>query len=206
MLRMSRKENTIRNIKFGMVNKIIMLILPFIMRTVIINKLGSEYAGLNSLFTSILQVLNLTELGIGSAITFSLYRPLAENDKKLLDTNKDFITTTQREYLKFSEYYRENNDLKEYNSKLSRTNLIAIFTTILISVILIFVLMLVRLLSKRNITDQLTGVYNRTKLNILLQNHLAVIQIGLVMKLITLRLGLILRKKEQAKKIQLKKI
>ena len=91
--------------------------------------------------------------------------------KKLLDTNKDFITTTQREYLKFSEYYRENNDLKEYNSKLSRTNLIAIFTTILISVILIFVLMLVRLLSKRNITDQLTGVYNRTKLNILLQKY-----------------------------------
>ena len=56
-------------------------------------------------------------------------------------------------------------------SKLSRTNLIAIFTTILISVILIFVLMLVRLLSKRNITDQLTGVYNRTKLNILLQKY-----------------------------------
>lgn len=81
---MSRKSNTIRNIKFGMINKIIMLFFPFIMRTIIITKLGGEYAGLNSLFTSILQVLNLAELGIGSAITFSLYKPLAEKQTDIV--------------------------------------------------------------------------------------------------------------------------
>lgn len=42
--------------------------------------LGMEYLGLNSLFTSILQVLNLTELGVGSAMTFSMYKPIAEDD------------------------------------------------------------------------------------------------------------------------------
>ena len=40
--------------------------------------LGMEYVGLNSLFTSILSVLNLAELGVGSAMTFSMYKPIAE--------------------------------------------------------------------------------------------------------------------------------
>lgn len=91
--------------------------------------------------------------------------------KKLQEKDKEFIETTQREYLKFSEYYRENTDLREYNSKLSRTNMITITSTILISIILIFVLLLVRLLSRKNVTDQLTEVYNRKKLNVLLQKY-----------------------------------
>lgn len=71
---MSRTNNTLRNIKSGIVYRFIMLIFPFIIRTIIINKLGSEYLGLSSLFTSILQVLNLTELGFSSAIVFSMYK------------------------------------------------------------------------------------------------------------------------------------
>ncbi|MBR1884232.1 MAG: oligosaccharide flippase family protein [Clostridia bacterium] len=77
---MSRTKNTIRNMKWGLINKLVLMILPFVMRTIIIKCMGSEFAGLNSLFTSILQVLNLAELGVGSAITFSLYKPLAEKD------------------------------------------------------------------------------------------------------------------------------
>ena len=78
---MSRTKNTFRNILWGTANKLIILLLPFIMRTIMIKILGSQYVGLGSLFTSILQVLNLAELGIGSAITFSLYKPIAENDE-----------------------------------------------------------------------------------------------------------------------------
>lgn len=77
---MSRVRNTIKNIKAGVLNKVITLLLPFIARTVLIKVLGSEYAGLSSLFVAILQVLNLAELGIGTAITFSLYKPAAEED------------------------------------------------------------------------------------------------------------------------------
>lgn len=76
----SRTANAKRNIIIGTINKVIQLGLPFVIRTVIIWKLGAEYLGLGSLFTSILQVLNMAELGFSSAIIFSLYKPLAEND------------------------------------------------------------------------------------------------------------------------------
>ncbi len=81
---MNRTNNTIRNIKFGTFNKVITLLLPFVARTVLIKTLGSEYAGLSSLFVSILQVLNLAELGIGTAIAFSLYKPTADEDVEVI--------------------------------------------------------------------------------------------------------------------------
>lgn len=79
---MSRVKNASRNIIWGILNKIVVLLLPFITRTVMIYTLGMEYVGLNSLFTSILQVLSFAELGIGSALVFSMYEPMAENDDK----------------------------------------------------------------------------------------------------------------------------
>lgn len=91
--------------------------------------------------------------------------------KTLLDTDKEFMRTTQREYLNFSEYYRENNQLKEHNSKLYRTNLVAIVGIFAITIVLVFVLILVHLLNYKNITDQLTGVFNRKKLNDLLKKY-----------------------------------
>ena len=50
------------------------------MRTAMIYLMGVQYLGLNSLFTSILQVLNLAELGVGSAMIYSMYKPIAEDD------------------------------------------------------------------------------------------------------------------------------
>ncbi len=76
----SRTKNSIRNIISGVINKSINIIFPFVVRTIFIQKLGSEFLGLNSLFVSILQVLNLTELGFGSALVYSMYKPIAEND------------------------------------------------------------------------------------------------------------------------------
>lgn len=81
---MQRTKNTIRNIMFGLLNKIILLFGPFIIRMVIIKQLGSAYLGLSGLFTSILQVLNLTELGFSSAVVFSMYKPIAENDSETI--------------------------------------------------------------------------------------------------------------------------
>ena len=76
----SRIANVKRNIIALSISRIIGLLLPFITRTVIIYCLGAVYLGLNSLFTSILSVLSLAELGFGTAMVFSMYEPLANND------------------------------------------------------------------------------------------------------------------------------
>lgn len=79
---MNRKRNVFRNLKWGFLNRVAMVIAPFITRTVLIYILGMEYEGIKSLFSSILQVLNFAELGIGSALVFSMYQPAAENDNE----------------------------------------------------------------------------------------------------------------------------
>lgn len=56
--------------------------MPFIIRTLLIRFWGYEYAGLGSLFNSILNVLNITELGIGEALVYSLYAPMAKGETK----------------------------------------------------------------------------------------------------------------------------
>lgn len=80
----SRTQNATRNILWGIANKLSALFIPFIVRTVMIYSLGSEYLGLNSLFTSILQVLSLAELGVGSAMVYAMYKPVAENDTETI--------------------------------------------------------------------------------------------------------------------------
>ena len=61
------------------------MLFPFIVRTVFIKTLDVEYLGLSSLFTSILTVLNLAELGFGSAVVFSMYKPIAVDDQTLIN-------------------------------------------------------------------------------------------------------------------------
>lgn len=80
MKRYNRTQNAKRNIFFGVFNRMITQLLPFCIRTVIINELGEHYLGVSGLFTSVLQVLNLSELGFGSAMVYSMYRPIAEED------------------------------------------------------------------------------------------------------------------------------
>lgn len=77
----SKTKNSSRNLAFGLVLKLYQLILPFVIRTIIIKVLGIEYAGLNSLFASLMQTLNIAELGVGTALVFSMYKPIAEGDK-----------------------------------------------------------------------------------------------------------------------------
>lgn len=83
-MKIERTKNATRNIVWGIVEKIASLLLPFVTRTVMIKCLGAEYLGLNSLFTSILSVLSISELGFGTAIVFSMYKPIAEDDNDTL--------------------------------------------------------------------------------------------------------------------------
>lgn len=79
-MKIERTKNASRNIIFGIILKIYQMIIPFLMRTAMIYFMGVQYLGLNSLFASILQVLNLAELGVGSAMVYSMYKPIAEDD------------------------------------------------------------------------------------------------------------------------------
>ena len=79
-MKIERTKNATRNIIFGTMLKVYQLLVPFLIRTAMIHYMGVEYLGLSSLFTSILQVLNLAELGVGSAMVFSMYKPIAEDD------------------------------------------------------------------------------------------------------------------------------
>lgn len=83
-MKIERTKNTIRNIVFGFGYRIISIVLPFISRTAILYILGNQYLGLNSLFSSILSFLSLAELGVGGAMVYSMYRPIAENDSKTI--------------------------------------------------------------------------------------------------------------------------
>lgn len=84
MAKIERTRNATRNLIYGMILKIYQILIPFIMRTVMIYTLGVQYLGLNSLFTSVLSVLNLVELGVGSAMVYSMYKPIAEDDEQII--------------------------------------------------------------------------------------------------------------------------
>lgn len=80
MAKIERTKNATRNIIFGVILKAHQILGQFLMRTVMIYLMGTQYLGLNSLFTSVLHVLNLAELGVGSAMVYSMYKPIAEDD------------------------------------------------------------------------------------------------------------------------------
>lgn len=83
-MKIERTKNASRNILFGGILKLLQILLPFLMRTVMIYWMGEQYLGLNSLFASVLQVLNLAELGVGSAMVYSMYEPIDKDDTETI--------------------------------------------------------------------------------------------------------------------------
>ncbi len=81
----SRTKNSIRNVIFGIVSMAVNILFPFMVRTVLIKKMGLEYAGISTLFSSVLSMLKLSELGIGSAMIYSLYEPIAREDHEKIN-------------------------------------------------------------------------------------------------------------------------
>ncbi len=81
-MKLKRSGNAKRNVIVGVFSKSVTILLPFITQTVFIKTLGAEYNGLKGMFNSILQVLSLAELGFGSALVFSMYGPIANDDNE----------------------------------------------------------------------------------------------------------------------------
>lgn len=78
----SRTINSFRNSISSVITYLVLTLSAFVSQTFFIKILGNEFLGLNSLFSNILSMLSLFELGIGSAIVYNLYKPIAENDKE----------------------------------------------------------------------------------------------------------------------------
>ena len=77
-----RTKYSVINAITAVVFQLLNMVIVFFSRRIFLAELGAEMLGINSLFTQILSMLSLVELGIGSAIVFSLYRPLAEKDEQ----------------------------------------------------------------------------------------------------------------------------
>lgn len=89
-----RKERSIKNVITSLISNIIVLLFGFITQKVFINTLGDEYLGLNSLLSNIVSMLAIVELGIGSAIIYSLYEPIAKNNKEKIKSLLKFYKKT----------------------------------------------------------------------------------------------------------------
>lgn len=79
---MNRGKKALKNVSTGLINKMILMLLAFSTRTVFVRLLGAEYAGVSSLYTNILSVLALTELGVSNVLMFYLYSALKKNNKE----------------------------------------------------------------------------------------------------------------------------
>jgi O-antigen/teichoic acid export membrane protein len=87
----TRITNSIRNMATSATTQIVIGVLSFFNRTIFIKYLSSDFLGLNELFGTVLYVLSLSELGIGSAITFALYKPIAEGNLEQIRTYMHFF-------------------------------------------------------------------------------------------------------------------
>ncbi len=74
--------NSLRNSGFAFVGQIVTIILGFVVRWFFVHMLGQEYLGVNSVMESMLTLLSVTELGIGTSIAFALYKPIDSGDEK----------------------------------------------------------------------------------------------------------------------------
>ena len=79
---MGRSQKALKNVTTGLVNKMILMFLAFATRTIFIRLLGAEYTGVSSLYTNILSVLSLAEMGIGNVLMFYLYSALKRGEKE----------------------------------------------------------------------------------------------------------------------------
>lgn len=93
---MGRVKYAARNIMFGYVSNIITLLLNAVLRYVFVMRLDETLLGINSTYTNILSVLSLAELGVGTAINFSLYAPVARRDREKIKAYMQFYKKAYR--------------------------------------------------------------------------------------------------------------
>ena len=93
---MSRTENSLKNMATGLLGQTVTLALQFVYRTIFIQILGLTYLSVNGLFANILTIFSFAELGVGQAIVFSLYKPIAQNDTEKIRALMELYKKTYR--------------------------------------------------------------------------------------------------------------
>lgn len=83
-MNVSRSKRTVQNMTIGFTYQAMSIVLSFISRTVFIRTLGTEYLGLNGIFSDVLTLLSMADLGFSTAMAYSFYKPLAEDDHKTI--------------------------------------------------------------------------------------------------------------------------
>ena len=91
-----RTYNSIKNMIFSLISNALTIIIGFVVQKVFLDTLGAEFLGINSLYTNIVSMLAIVDLGIGSAIIYNLYEPVAKNDKSQIKSLMRFYRNTYR--------------------------------------------------------------------------------------------------------------
>ena len=99
---MGRTEKSIKNIAFGIASQTVITVIHFITKSIIARLLGEQIVAMNGLFTDVIACLSLAELGIGSAIVYNLYKPLADGDHEKV-----------RKYRRFKSIERTYNNRRD---------------------------------------------------------------------------------------------
>lgn len=92
----SRREKSAKNLIYAWLNQGVMLVMNIVVRIVFVRVLSKDYLGLSGLFGNMISLLSLAELGIGTAIIYSLYEPLAHQDQRRINSLMRFF---QRVYI-----------------------------------------------------------------------------------------------------------
>ena len=91
-----RTSNSIKNIIVSVILGLVVIVANFVMQRYFVQTLGVQLLGLNSLFTNIISMLSVAELGFGSAVIFHLYKPLHENDMSSVSSLMRFYKLSYR--------------------------------------------------------------------------------------------------------------
>ncbi len=85
-----RKSNTIRNLAYAWLAQGITIVMNMVVRMIFVRVLAKDYVGIGGLFSNVITMLSLAELGIGTAIIYGLYEPLAKNDQRSIKALMQF--------------------------------------------------------------------------------------------------------------------
>lgn len=95
-MKSERKKSSFKNMITAVSSNVLTIIVGLVAQAVFIKILGSEYLGLNGLFSNVISMLGIVELGMGSAIIYNMYKPIAENDHEKIKSLMQFYKKSYR--------------------------------------------------------------------------------------------------------------